>query len=880
LFSLSDHAQTWEPALPTALLDQLKKPSASLDAVSLAPLLADLHDAPVRFAHFDHPHEGWQSERCFPAGIVMLQQCSDNGKALPPLEYASPASSASASAGATPRQPIFMLEYMAGTNALLKIQDTVPVPAARAGRSRKSGAGAAAAASYGSGSSSCGHEQPLIPAPQWLLRGPQHPCFSMQPTLWVPLAAASPASIQIFLTPYHHGFFHTPDAAADLARDLGRNFSPLPSMPVSAAADSSSAQDESLAGVVRIGSVVAYRDKDALSKMGQGVVLSTFVHMSADESTRMREQLTAAGVPRQHILWQLFAEPMPVPYVALRRLQRPAEDSNLGDVMCWQTLMDNVSHPSEWITLVRASDICRIFSPECLGEFGRPRTEAPPLLHRACVAARQFLSLPNPSAPSALRDAVEDSLANEQMLRLLLRLEPAASSDYTAANFIAHTHAQSSMAFPIETLLSCRALLTARQELNPPGLVLQRQMERGPWPDAGSAPAAATPTASAACAPVAPAAAKFIEPAAAAVPAPSSAPAAAVPALSSAPAAAPAPSAAPAAVVAEKPALRVEITEIDGTNSQCFYLAVQAALGLTDQIPVPLKGKTGKRLEFPQLRSRIEAALASIQSPLVLQQYGLGVQNPTSDSDWVIRPDQVGERKQAYLQRIDTQHQMWGGQIEMHLLALHAQGKILFRTFSNVEQRRDTKTVGSRAEDVDEEPKRLQTKAQRYSVIPPEDACIEREILLHHCIYSPGRGDGSGQRANHYELLRLYQGTEQVPMVRSPRPLDLRRIQDAVYSALEERQAADESKRNETIGRKWLCAAFQHNRSCLQALLDAQDAAGTKWSVRSSLAPNYCSEFIAVWAVDRWLKVADPLVRSLLHLHARRSCTRRGTLDP
>jgi len=162
---------------------------------------SQLHHAPVCWARFDHCHPVWHSDRASPSGILLLDRKPDGG--LVELSYpdavpdgpsrVSTVGAAGAIAGPT---PILLLEYIQGLHALAPADDSAAV-----------------------GSPSCGRTQPLFPAPDFMLKGPQHPAYTMEPTLWAPFKPGPHMST--FLTPYHRGWFRTSFTSAQSDYHLG-----------------------------------------------------------------------------------------------------------------------------------------------------------------------------------------------------------------------------------------------------------------------------------------------------------------------------------------------------------------------------------------------------------------------------------------------------------------------------------------------------------------------------------------------------------------------------------------------------------------------------------------------------------------------------------
>jgi hypothetical protein len=177
---------------------------------------------------------------------------------------------------------------------------------------------------------------------------------------------------------------------------------------------------------------------------------------------------------------------------------------------------------------------------------------------------------------------------------------------------------------------------------------------------------------------------------------------------------------------------RVDVIATDGSNSQCFYIAVAAALGISGQKAT----SRGSKLCWPELQRRLRTVLDGIDSAALLCSYGFDV-SPSSDATGVQRV------KAAYLATANFQQQTWGGTLEMYLLSHHEQGRLCFRTYDSVSQRWSFVCAlpgGS-------VPSSLQTDST--SLRPcwvAEAQCVPtKEIVLHFCAYQ------GGDRCNHFE---------------------------------------------------------------------------------------------------------------------------------
>jgi hypothetical protein len=381
LFSLSSYPYRDAKQMSSAAKAQLAKQGVSIDTHFLLPYFTELHKTTVCMAMYDRAHYTWLSERAHPAGVVLLDGTTtallpypvavpDAGTAAAVAAQASTQAAAGDAGGAVALPPIILLEYIAGVNAL----------------QQKGG-------SAGSGSPSCGHVQPLVPAPDWLLKGPQHPCYPMEPTFWAPFRAS--AHMAHFLTPYHRGVFNTASDNVEAQVQFGAIDGRGPLHPFRAGGPFN--------GAVYLGTVVAFRDAGGAER--QGIVVLTFVRMSQQKGKSWAGVLQSLGCSMQtgDALSQVNASSVPVPQVCVLRLLPPTGGDRAGLVQqCWQATAVDEESPLE---VVKCSDITYIFRSNQLGKLGAPVTQQV-LQHRTQVTAK-FISVPDPAAPSPLRDALD-----------------------------------------------------------------------------------------------------------------------------------------------------------------------------------------------------------------------------------------------------------------------------------------------------------------------------------------------------------------------------------------------------------------------------------------------------------------------------------------
>jgi len=179
----------------------------------------------------------------------------------------------------------------------------------------------------------------------------------------------------------------------------------------------------------------------------------------------------------------------------------------------------------------------------------------------------------------------------------------------------------------------------------------------------------------------------------------------------------------------------VTVVPTDGSQSQCFYIAVADALQIASE-PVP----GSRESRWPMLQHRIRTALLSIRSAPLLAAYGFDV-DPTTGAG------EIDRAKAAYLSSADFTRQQWGGTREMYLLSHFHSGQVAFRIFSSVAPSSEEQQWRF----ICAPPPTIAAAASVAAAKPhplPERACSpNREIALHHCAY---RG---GNHANHWEQI-------------------------------------------------------------------------------------------------------------------------------
>jgi hypothetical protein len=437
------------------LQQQLEKPSAPLANDECAPFLSLLHEAPACIAEWDRRWLGWMSDRTYPAGIVMLDRANIKGQHFTPIPYGRPIPDqdidipdAEPQKNDRTKQPFFVLQSAASSEALL--------PAGK------------------HASPSLAHVQPLIPAPQWMLRGPQHPCYPMLPTVWLPF---EPSLLnENFLTPYHSGWFNTDHADIQ------------PGDPSKERKPQYSAEQGSVQGTVHFGSVVAFRTKQLVGEQ-QGVVVLTGVRMSRAVADAYQQEVQAYNQ-----LHDLMKEKVPLPYVLVLRLKAlpsqiaaaaSAGHGSRDNMECWQG-----GAASDEPLMVPTSGIYHVFRQAELGAFGKATKHAP-LQHidymDAVISKRRVSKVPNPADPSPLRKLIEADACTRAVVDSMLKIggiaEDARSSEF--AQCLAQLQDAAHLQYPVDQLLCARARMNCAQPLHLPGTVAQSFIDAGQADDQG-----------------------------------------------------------------------------------------------------------------------------------------------------------------------------------------------------------------------------------------------------------------------------------------------------------------------------------------------------------------------------------------------------------
>jgi hypothetical protein len=446
--------------MPSSLRSVLMKQSALVPLWDVHQYVEKVHQTRVVGALFDHQHYVWQySDRQSAAGIILIE--ADFTKEAP-LPYPEPRLDDGSddalllNVSTAKRHPMFLLEYLAGTKALID-QSGAP----------------------GVGSATAGHVQPLLAAPDWLLRGPSHCAYPMEPTVWVPFALTD--NIQYFATPYHKGLFN------GRSPSYGSSTPKPPEERPSALAHASAFD-----GMVHVGSVVSYRKLD--ESEGQGIVLLTYVRMSISGNAHVLQ--AAAGGTENKFLRAMLSSPQPIdttlhhcidnaqpiPEMLVLQLKNSSADAAHGS-QCWQEVIFEA-------TIVRADEITQIWQANQLGALGAPNKAAtaaassadeqsPPaqLMHRTSPELTPK-PLSNPAAPSRLREALLSSQAKQIALDFLCNAVKAGKRTVLSpSQFLSHLRSRASLNFPIDTLLNGRARINSFQPLAEPGIVKKRLQE-------------------------------------------------------------------------------------------------------------------------------------------------------------------------------------------------------------------------------------------------------------------------------------------------------------------------------------------------------------------------------------------------------------------
>ena len=164
------------------LKNQMLRPKCMPPIEDILAFANMFHVQNVRSASFDRVHEVWLWDRTYPRGVVVLDdpptRLPGDG---PSLDYEQPQDTEQ-------RCRTIVLQSLEGTRSLAQFGDS-------------------GSALPGHGSATCGHTDVLIPAPDYLLCGPSHPLFPMEPATWIPFRAVE--NVEYFITPYHRGLFGT-----------------------------------------------------------------------------------------------------------------------------------------------------------------------------------------------------------------------------------------------------------------------------------------------------------------------------------------------------------------------------------------------------------------------------------------------------------------------------------------------------------------------------------------------------------------------------------------------------------------------------------------------------------------------------------------------
>ena len=438
-----DSAASPSPVLSARLRAQMKQTSTPLSVFDIAPLLEHHHACEVHMAVFDHQDVTWQSNRCFPGGILITD--SEATPRRTPLALPEPQPDSS---------PVTCAADAACTPTMLLLQNALP--SGRAGIT----------------AGTCGHVQPLFPAPDYMLCGPQHPAYPMHPTMWIPFVARPNCSH--FLTPYHHGLFRTETSTANLSQDCTPSDARKPLF--------AEESGQAFRSTVHIGSVVTYSEQSGQIK--QGAVALTYVRLSKSGNSMFRE---AYEIPEDSTLAgpleQTLQGKAPVAMLALVPLQ-PKGATTLHDETCWQGFEVDAD-----LVFIRTSQVVRVWHPKHTGPIGRSvpmdtKSRRPSTLqHRSGVGLEDVDELPNPAAPTLLRRIIEGGRIQKELVQFMQRSEPVSQlagvdGPANTALFLAWIRSTASLRFPIDTLLCARARINCALPLTQPGLLQLHRIDQ------------------------------------------------------------------------------------------------------------------------------------------------------------------------------------------------------------------------------------------------------------------------------------------------------------------------------------------------------------------------------------------------------------------
>jgi len=480
----------------------------------------------VKLASFDPMHKGWIWDRTYPRGVIVMESdFTEKYIKDPPLPIKWEASQT--------REPrIIVLHYRTGSP-----QQSAKAAAAAGATSSKH---AAASSAGGSDDIEADRFDVLIPAPDKLLKSPQHPMFPMEPTAWIPCGPSKDADI--YITPYHRGLFRT-------SASFG-NFGPL---GLSASREplfvpNSKSTTGPFAGTVRYGSIVSVRvslDKTGEQEL-QGVVVLTFVSMT-DKAGNEYLKKTADGLAKAQgaeappaVLSALGGLPDtgPVAMLAiwpLQRGQQPQRTKQKRDAafweerkykslapshpiyaeahaacvqrrfaaesgssssaadgeICWQTVAP--SDKAELIVL-RSSQVTRVWKRDEMGSWNNLVGErVSNLLHRTSLEAEP-IELDNPAQPTRLRQAIDHSFIQDSLAKYIRdRVDlPESTPEESTATFLRQIRKAAVEPFPVSDLMKARAAVNCAQRVPAPGLHSSPQRLLDP-PEEDS-PASSTPS--------------------------------------------------------------------------------------------------------------------------------------------------------------------------------------------------------------------------------------------------------------------------------------------------------------------------------------------------------------------------------------------------
>jgi hypothetical protein len=291
------------------------------------------------------------------------------------------------------------------------------------------------------GNQSYSHVEPLIPASDMMLLGPENPIFPAEPTVWIPFHRS--VRCEYFATPYHRGRMLSTNELdpANVAGDrvTGNSAAEFGRGPLFPNASH---------GTIYFGSVISYhppieRDGEIVrGPLTNGVVALTFVRLTRKCGREYWSRTANHPAAALDNLPPLGPSPkvLVVP-ISMEKGESPKVSGEMSDI------------PARCIT--------KVWTDDELQKFVKFRPSK--VKHRVTMDAKD-VEVPDPAYPTLFRAIVLNGTIKQTVIQWISSLSPEISSN-TTLNFLGEMTARAGIPFPIDALMNARAVVNCASSM-------------------------------------------------------------------------------------------------------------------------------------------------------------------------------------------------------------------------------------------------------------------------------------------------------------------------------------------------------------------------------------------------------------------------------